>query len=69
MNKNQREELPLQDKTCGYCGKKIEKVNVIYNGFYDKDLDMNICNDCKPQFYDFKKKSIFKNKKSEFPIF
>lgn len=73
MNKKNNPSLLdfAKKQTCDYCGKnpgpRQDNKN-IWNGFYDKDMNLLVCWICRGRHYKAKSKTEFKNLYTEFPV-
>ena len=74
MNEQQENnQLNLfSDKICSNCKKNPgcdEENNLRWNGFYDRDTNEYVCNNCKKLHYQKKFKTEFAGLYTEFPVY
>lgn len=62
----------FSDKICNYCKEDPGYDNrnpILWDGFYDADMKMLICSNCKKEHYEEKFKTEHKGLYSEFPVY
>jgi hypothetical protein len=56
---------------CGYCNKdpgRGSNNGYVWDGFWDADMDIKVCNDCKAEHYRRKRETKFVGMYSETPV-
>jgi len=53
---------------CHYCQKNPKTKGIVWNGFLDRDMNINVCWKCQDKHYKEKQKTEHKGLYSEFPV-